>query len=664
MKRYFANLSLFKKLLISPSIVLIFLLIQGGFSYLGLTQLKQNMADIFHGRFGNYQTSARIAGNITLVHANLYKVISWANAKYDPDKINSLGKEQLKILEDIDRELKEISSLSSLKTEERTLLERVKNEFALYKTNSTSAIDLAESDLNMATMYMGNTDSQFQELNKSLTELLALEQKLSQTHYDAAVMSFARSILIILLLLVAGVFVSLASSILISRIISNSVAEIKQLAQKVAAGKTEIKIETSRTDEVGQVMFSLNDMVRSIRTLILDAESLARAAREGILTTRGDLSRHQGDFRKIIEGFNQTLDSVINPVSEAMEVMKATANKDLCLRMKQQYAGQLENFKEDVNVAIKNLDDALNQVTLAVAHVATASHQIAMSSQVLAQGANEQAVNLQGVTSRMDQVSNSFHDVTVNINSVSTKTQTNARNAEKARQLSEKAREVGEQGNEIMRRMEEVILKIKQSSDNTAKIIKTIDEISFQTNLLALNAAVEAARAGDAGKGFAVVAEEVRNLAQRSAEAAKNTSAMIEESIKNTEQGVRTTQEVSGMLKKITEGAREVNVLVADIASASRAQSEEIDQINKVANQVNEVVSQINSAMEQVRGVTEQNAANSEESASVAEELSGQAKELEFIVKTFSTSRTPGTKQIDELVPGPLDFTPIKKLPH
>ena len=663
MKRYFENLSLFKKLLVAPSIVLIFLLIQGFSSYIGLSRLQNTMEDIYHSRFGNYQTSARIAGNITLVHANIYKVISWANAKYDPDKINALGEEQLKTLEGTDRELNEISSRRGLEAEERTILERVEKEFVQYKTISASAIDLAGSDLNMATMYMGNADSKFQELDKNLMDLLALEQKLSQTYYDAARTGVARFLISILVLLVAGLLVSIGLSVVIGRFISTSIAKVKELAQKVAAGETDIKIETSRNDEVGQVMSSLNDMVRSIRTLVLDAERLAQAAREGNLTTRGDLARHQGDFRKIIEGFNHTLDAVISPVSEAMEVMKATANKNLSSRMKNQYAGQLESFKEDVNVAIKNLDQALNQVTMAVVQVATASDQIAMSSQVLAQGANEQASNLQGVSTQMDHVSSSFHDVTVNMTSVSTKTQQNAQSAEQARQLSEKAREVGERGNDIMGRMEEVILKIRQSSNNTAKIIKTIDEISFQTNLLALNAAVEAARAGDAGKGFAVVAEEVRNLAMRSAEAAKNTSAMIEESIRNTELGVSTTQEVSGMLKKITEGAREVNLLVADIAVASREQSEEIHQINKVVSQVSEVVSQINSGMDQVRTVTEQNAANSEESASVAEELSSQAKELEVMVNTFSLSGTLSAKHTNEHFSARIDFTPPKGLP-
>jgi methyl-accepting chemotaxis protein len=169
--------------------------------------------------------------------------------------------------------------------------------------------------------------------------------------------------------------------------------------------------------------------------------------------------------------------------------------------------------------------------------------------------------------------------------------------------------------------------------------VKTIDEISFQTNLLALNAAVEAARAGDAGKGFAIVAEEVRSLALRSAEAAKNTANLIQESIRRTELGVATTQEVSVRLREITQDARSVNTSVADIANASREQTREIQRIDEVVSQLTSSISQVGGAINHIQGITEQNAAHSEESASIAEELSGQAKELEFMVGTFTLSQ-------------------------
>jgi methyl-accepting chemotaxis protein len=175
-----------------------------------------------------------------------------------------------------------------------------------------------------------------------------------------------------------------------------------------------------------------------------------------------------------------------------------------------------------------------------------------------------------------------------------------------------------------MKRLSDAIGKIKASSDNTAKILKTIDDIAFQTNLLALNAAVEAARAGDAGKGFAVVAEEVRNLAMRSAEAAKNTANLIEASLQNAEGGVAINQEVSKNLMDINGQVNKVSEIIAEIASASEQQEQG--------------VSQISTAVEQMNQVTQQTAANSEETASGAEELSAQAEEMNSMVSTFQLS--------------------------
>jgi methyl-accepting chemotaxis protein len=200
----------------------------------------------------------------------------------------------------------------------------------------------------------------------------------------------------------------------------------------------------------------------------------------------------------------------------------------------------------------------------------------------------------------------------------------NADNAQQAKGLAEQAQDGAAAGMIAMTEMATAIDDIKASSDETASVVKTIDEIAFQTNLLALNAAVEAARAGEAGKGFAVVAEEVRSLAQRSAEAAKNTAALIEDAVRKATTGVQRCSEVSQSLEAIAKGNQQANDLVAEIAAASREQAQGIDQINAAVGQMDQV--------------TQTNAANAEESASAAEELSSQSETMNGMVRGLITA--------------------------
>ncbi len=236
--------------------------------------------------------------------------------------------------------------------------------------------------------------------------------------------------------------------------------------------------------------------------------------------------------------------------------------------------------------------------------VASAAGQVSSASQSLAEGATEQAAGLEETSSSLEEMSSM--------------TKQNADNAQQANTLATEARKAANDGSESMGRMNTAIQDIQKSSDETAKIIKVIDEIAFQTNLLALNAAVEAARAGEAGKGFAVVAEEVRNLAMRSAEAAKNTASMIEESVKNSKNGVDIATEVSKVLDEIVQGVGKTTDLVGEIAAASQEQAQGIDQVN--------------TAVAQMDKVTQQNAANAEESASASEEMNAQAESMNDIV--------------------------------
>ncbi len=375
--------------------------------------------------------------------------------------------------------------------------------------------------------------------------------------------------------------------------------------QRISDG--DVNVQAAIIDEKDEIGPALKKMLETINDLVKEMEFLTKSAMEGKLSVRGNAEAFRGAYQDIVQGVNRTLDEVMGPINEAAGVMEKLAGKDITARVTGDYKGDHAKIKQSLNLAVENLDKALQQVAIGADQVASASAQVSSGGQSLSQGASEQASSLEEVSSSLQEMSSM--------------TKQNSLNAREANGVAVAASESAQKGVESMSRMSSAINQIKTSSDATARIVKTIDEIAFQTNLLALNAAVEAARAGDAGKGFAVVAEEVRNLAMRSAEAAKNTANLIEEAVKNSENGVTINTEVLKNFQEITERINKVSQVVAEIAAASEQQDQGITQVNK--------------AVEQMNLLTQQNAANAEESASAAEEMSSQSEEMRSMVAGF-----------------------------
>ncbi len=299
------------------------------------------------------------------------------------------------------------------------------------------------------------------------------------------------------------------------------------------------------------------------------------------------------------------------PVNRLVIAAEKIADGDLNVDVKQNSKDEIGMLASAFKRMSDNLNDVISSISSAAEQVSSGSRQVSDSSVALSQGATEQA--------------SSIEELTASLEEISAQTRLNAENATQASSLAENVKTIALKGNEHMKEMLSAMDEINDSSSNISKIIKVIDEIAFQTNILALNAAVEAARAGQHGKGFAVVAEEVRNLAARSANAAKETTDMIEGSIRKVEGGTKIANETAEALGLIVNGVAKAADLVGNIAEASNEQAAGIEQINQGIMQVSQVI--------------QANSATSEESAAASEELSSQAELLSEQVERFTLKK-------------------------
>ncbi|MBP6491436.1 MAG: HAMP domain-containing protein [Clostridia bacterium] len=449
-----------------------------------------------------------------------------------------------------------------------------------------------------------------------------------------------------------GIFAEIAESInmvagrfnAIIAVVNNiAVGDLKQLSEFKNIGKR---------CENDTLMPAFTIVLGNIKALVDETAILSAAAIEGNLSVRGDADKFEGEYANVIRGINETLEAVVVPIDEVTSVMNEMSKGMLNVSVRGEYKGEyavlstavnstatsmhavvdeisnvigqiaagnlnLEKVRtyrgdyvgisDSLNTILESLNEVLGEIHTSSEQVSIGSKQVSDGSQALSQGTTEQA--------------SSVEELNAAVSEVAVKTKENARSANQANQVTLTVKDHAEMGNVHMEEMLEAMKEISESSVNISKIIKVIDDIAFQTNILALNAAVEAARAGQHGKGFAVVAEEVRNLAARSAQASKETTELIQGSMKKAEKGTEIANNTARALDEIVDGIGQTSNIISEIAVLS----------NEQANGI----SQINTGLEQVAQVVQNNAATAEESAASSEELSSQAELLKEMVGRF-----------------------------
>jgi PAS domain S-box-containing protein len=426
-----------------------------------------------------------------------------------------------------------------------------------------------------------------------------------------------------------------------------------QYVENIAKGNIPAKITDEYNGDFNTIKNNLNQCIDAVNALVTDAAMLSKAAVDGALSTRANAEKHQGDFRKVVEGVNATLDSVIGPLNVAAQYVDDISKGNIPTKISDSYNGDFNTLKNNLNTCIDAVNKLVNDANMLAeaareGRISTRAdatqHQgdfrqivegvnetldmivapiaaVKEAVETITTAANEISTGNNDLSSRTEQQASSLEETAASMEELAGTVRQNSENAKQANQLALTASNAAVKGGEVVSAVVATMSEINQSATKIEDIISVIDGIAFQTNILALNAAVEAARAGEQGRGFAVVAGEVRNLAQRSASAAKEIKELITDSVNKTTEGTKLVENAGTTMDDVVTSVKRVADIISEISAASQEQTTGIDQVNQAVTSMDEA--------------TQQNAALVEEAAAAAESLVEQANQLSDVVNIF-----------------------------
>ncbi|OAN54583.1 hypothetical protein A6A04_11690 [Paramagnetospirillum marisnigri] len=515
----------------------------------------------------------------------------------------------------------------------RKTLDGIAQTIEQYKTAFGDVTRAIQDRNKLAFTVMAGEAQEFGELSEKTVK----SQKAAMAELEAGTFAqLDKTELFTLIGSIIAVVLGLVFALRISAGIVNPVSAMTHAMGALAEGKLDTQVPAlDRSDEIGEMakavqVFKQNgiDKVRMEAeqkaaeeaqrqaeeeqrkreaAIVAEVAEVAKAASQGDLDRRIDLDGKSGFLLNLCEGVNNLVNLTGIALRDVADVLSSVAQGDLTRRITNPYAGLFDQLKGDVNKTAEKLFEIVTNINQSASQIGSAASEVSAGSQDLSERSEQQASALEETAASMEELAATVRQ--------------NAANAQQANQLAAGARETAASGGQVVNDAISAMTSIEASSQKIGDIVGMIDEIAFQTNLLALNAAVEAARAGDAGKGFAVVAQEVRNLAQRSAQASREIKTLIGQSTGEVKNGAELVKGAGKTLEDILSGVKRVADIVAEIAAASAEQAAGIDQVNSAVTQMDEM--------------TQQNAALVEESTAAAHSLEVQAQELNRLMSFF-----------------------------
>lgn len=559
MIHYIKNLRIRFKLYILIGVALFGMFAISGMSFSLMGRMNDMTNDISTSWLPSIDIARELENTLSNIRLNELGYLTAISEDTEASSLSYLQKEKA----DMDTLLSTYGEL--IDEEEKSFYDNAMNFWTQYKQTDEEMMALAKQGrLDEARAILeGECVDLYNSLNNAFNDIIVYNTKGSDTATEESRFLYRTATILMAAVIIAVILVGVFFSIVVVRLIKTPISEIESAAIRVAEGDLDVEISYTSKDELGVLADQVRRLIHKLQVIIDDENKfLAKMA--------------AGDF---------TVDSVCE----------------------EEYTGGFQPLLVSFRGIGEKLNETMLQINQSSAQVASGSEQVSSGAQALSQGTAEQA--------------SSVEELAATINEISSKVKQNADNAQQANAKAGSISTEMNVSNEKMQLMIQAMEDISHCSNEISKIIKTIEDIAFQTNILALNAAVEAARAGTAGKGFAVVADEVRSLASKSAESSKNTSVLIENSLKAVENGTRIAGETAQSLYQAVNGVNEMTAIIGQISEASSAQAHSI--------------SQVTLGIDQISSVVQTNSATAQESAAASEELSSQSQMMKNLVNKF-----------------------------